>query len=587
MLLALLKDNYINRENNCFSMINDLNSRAEEILYEKEKREFVNCIKINLPPTPENHIKFRKALLETLQELDSINIRSAMNSGTDILGRFYEQFLKYGNGSKEIGIVLTPRHITKFSVDVLNVTNKDKVFDPACGTGGFLVSAFDKVKSEVDEKELDRFKINGIYGIEQDSEVVALALVNMIFRGDGRTNLEEGNCFTTKKFNDLKVSKVLMNPPFALKKGDERESKFIDFALEKLEKNGYLFAIVPISVMCEQSGIFWRKDLLEKNTILSVITLPEELFYPVSVGTVAIFIKKGIPHNFNEQKVYFARTIKDGFRKKKGKRVQDNKEINQLNEIHDELKAFLVNQNLKFENVPEFKKICLLNKDDGNYELIPEFYLDNKTPKQEEIENEIDQMVRSSFCYLVQNKKIYKSTQNNIINYSKKINPKKFASLPVIFNNNSLHGLCVIEKKTALPQNILDKGETPYVTTSSLNNGVSGFYDIEPNSLSKCITVALNGSVGETFFQFEDFVTSSDNVVLRLKSFYNPYLLFYIAVMIKRHQWRYNYYRKLTMQKLTKMEIQVPIVDDDIDYLYIEQIVKNSYGYGEIEKFII
>lgn len=91
-----------------------------------------------MPPTPDNHIKFRKALLETMQELDSINIRSAMNSGTDILGRFYEQFLKYGNGSKEIGIVLTPRHITKFAVEVLNITSKDKVLDPACGSGGFL-----------------------------------------------------------------------------------------------------------------------------------------------------------------------------------------------------------------------------------------------------------------------------------------------------------------------------------------------------------------------------------------------------------------------------------------------------------------
>ena len=241
ILLALLKDAPINRDNECFTLIGELNLRAEGILAKKNKRDFKNCISITMPPTPDNHIKFRGALLKTIQELDSINIKSAMNSGTDILGRFYEQFLKYGNGSKEIGIVLTPRHITNFAVDVLDVSDKDKVLDPACGTGGFLVSSFNKVKSKVGKEELEKFKKEGIYGIEQDSEVLALALVNMIFRGDGKTNIEEGNCFTTEKFNKLKVSKVLMNPPFALKRGDEKEYKFIDFGLEKIEKGGYFF----------------------------------------------------------------------------------------------------------------------------------------------------------------------------------------------------------------------------------------------------------------------------------------------------------------------------------------------------------
>lgn len=301
MLLALLKDSYINCENNYFSMINELNSRAEEILHKKDKREFIHCIKISVPPTPDNHIKFRKALLETMQGLDSINIRSAMNSGTDILGRFYEQFLKYGNGSKEMGIVLTPKYITKFAVEVLNITSKDKILDPTCGTGGFLVSAFDKVKNEVEKEGLEKFKVEGIYGIEQDSEVLALALVNMIFRGDGRTNLEEGNCFTTNKFQDLKVSKVLMNPLFALKKGDEKEYKFIDFVLDKIEKGGYLFVIVPSPIMFKGGGcLTWRKSMLENNTLKAVIKLLDDLFYPVSVCTSVIIIQKGVEYKEND-----------------------------------------------------------------------------------------------------------------------------------------------------------------------------------------------------------------------------------------------------------------------------------------------
>ena len=198
-----------------------------------------------------------------------------------------------------------------------------------------------------------------------------------------------------------------MNPPFALKKGDEKERHFINYALSQMQDSGILFALIPISVMVEGgAGKNWRKELLEKNSLLSVITFPEDLFYPVSVGTIGIFIKKGTPHNFDNQNIYFARWVTDGFRKKKWKRVTDEKERNQINEIKEELKTFLINQNLKFQNVPEFKQICKLDKEDTNYELVPEIYIDNKIPSQEEIETGIDQMIRDSVGFLIKNHKI-------------------------------------------------------------------------------------------------------------------------------------------------------------------------------------
>jgi type I restriction-modification system DNA methylase subunit len=198
-----------------------------------------------------------------------------------------------------------------------------------------------------------------------------------------------------------------MNPPFALKKGDEKERDFIDYALSQMRDGGVLFAIVPISVMVEgKKGTEWRKALLEKNSILSVITLPEELFYPVSVGTVGIFIKKGIPHNIKEQKVYFARATTDGFRKKKGKRVRDKREHNILSEIHEELKIFIINQNIKVDNIPEIKTVCTLEDIDTHYEIVPESYIDSKIPTFEEIEDGIEQMIRESVGYLIKSRKI-------------------------------------------------------------------------------------------------------------------------------------------------------------------------------------
>jgi hypothetical protein len=147
--------------------------------------------------------------------------------------------------------------------------------------------------------------------------------------------------------------------------------------------------------------------------------------------------------------------------------------------------------------------------------------------------------------------------------------------------------ICTINKKTALPQNQLEIGSTPYVTTSSKNNGVSNYMDEEPNFKGRCLTVALNGSVGETFFQLDDFITSGDNAVLTLIDDYNPYLLIYIAVMIKNHQWRYNYYRKLNLAKLKKMQIPLPYKNNKIDLDYIENIVNNSYGFEELKKYVI
>lgn len=601
LVLSLAQNNSINlREEDTTTLVENVNAYIKKKLRDVEKDNFFDFIKLELPPTKENHIKYRSAIIETIKELSTLDIQNAMSSGKDILGEFYEKFLKYGNGAKEIGIVLTPRHITEFSVDVIGVTSNDYIFDPTCGTGGFLVAGFDYIKSFSNNEQINNFKNNHIFGIEQDDEVVALALVNMIFRGDGRNNMKEGNCFQNnieQKIVDgektgefLKrsgkspkkpiITKVLMNPPFALKKGDEKERDFIDYALSQMQDGGILFAIVPISVFVEgKSGTSWRKQLLENNTLLSVITLPEELFYPVAVGTVGVFIKKGNKHDYENQNVYFARAVTDGYRKKKGKRIKSRKERNQLKEIHNELKLFLIDQTIKVENIPEFKKVCKIDKTIPNLELVPEIYLDSKIPNEKEIEQGVEQMIRNSVSYLIKNGKIGKSkTIENKINTIKMVN--------VLYNTKTKKGLCLVQKATALPQNALEKGNIPYITTSSLNNGASGFYDIEPIFQSRCLTLALNGSVGEVFFQFEDFVTSGDNAVLTLKDGYNPYLLFYIATMIRNHKWRYNYYRKLNLTKLSRMKIPIPYKDEKIDMEYIVNIVKKSYGYKEISKFL-
>ena len=404
------------------TLVKNINNLIEQKLTEVKKPNFYSFINLEVPPSQENHIKYRQAIVDTLKELQTLDIKNAMASGNDILGKFYENFLKYGNGAKEIGIVLTPRHITEFAVDVIDVKHNDYVLDPCCGTGGFLVSAFDYVKKTSNKNQIDKFKNYNLFGVEQDDEVVALALVNMIFRGDGRNNMSEGNCFQknimktekggaeTGKYEKREgkentnpiITKVLMNPPFALKKGDEKESHFIDYALSQMQDGGVLFSITPISVMVESSGKNWRDELLKHNTLLSVVTFPEDLFNPsASVGTIGVFIKKGIPHDFDKQKVYFARAVKDGFKMKKGKRIKNAKVPDIISEVKGELKAFLINQNLPFKDVPELKTICTLNKQDKDIELVPEEYIESKIPTPKEIEDGVEEMIREVVAFKI------------------------------------------------------------------------------------------------------------------------------------------------------------------------------------------
>ena len=419
LLLALVDDTLPNVDANPTVLIKEINARAEEVLRRNGKVNFFQSVQLSLPPSPDNHVKFRRALVNTIQALMHLNIRSTMFSGTDLLGKFYEVFLKYGNGAKEIGIVLTPRHITRFAVQVVDVEQHDIVCDPTCGTGGFLISALDHVKAiykTPTSPQVDVFKRHRLFGIEQDPIVTALAIVNMIFRNDGKNHITEGNCFSKylktsmqngqssakvdshqPKKGEEGATKVLMNPPFALQRSDEKEYRFVQRGLDLLQDGGLLFSVLPISTMFASGKVReWRANrLLKENTLLSVVTFPPELFYPIGVHTLGIVIKKGIPHP-EKQPVLWMRAIHDGYIKVKGKRVLSPSEPNDLDSVTSIARAFTHDTSLHVENNPGFIKAGPINFDDPLLELVPEAYLDAKEPTMEEISASAEQLVRET-----------------------------------------------------------------------------------------------------------------------------------------------------------------------------------------------
>ena len=422
ILLALSKRPMIDLDQEPIELVSAINTRVDLVLKKEGKQEFSRFIHIDIPSSEDSHNKLKIAITKSVQILLGLNIYSAMQSGKDILGKFYEVFLKYGNGAKEIGIVLTPRHITRFAAHVMDIDCNDLVLDPTCGTGGFLVAAFDQVKRKR-SKDFEQFKKHGLYGIEQQDAIIALSIVNMIFRGDGKNNMIEGDCFTKwlntftintttsttiraeyenhdRKERIPPISKVLMNPPFPKKKTDTKEFQFIDHALKQMQDGGLLFSILPYACMIKR-GIYktWRSNLIEENTLLSVITLPPELFYPVNVRTVGIFIRKGIPQQ--NSKILWLRATSDGFRLKKGKRLPHPKERDDLEKIQTCLKNFLKDSKIPVSSIPKLQKASVLDKDDLDLEFCPETYLENEIKDPNTLNHEIEQLIRENIAFRI------------------------------------------------------------------------------------------------------------------------------------------------------------------------------------------
>ena len=424
LLLACVSDTSPNiNESRPDILIRDINARVQSILRDQGKSEFADYINIALPSTPDNHVKLRQALVDTLQELNNLNIRSAINSGADWLGAFYEVFLKYASWAQDLGIVLTPRHLTRWAAEVLDIQANDIVYDPTCGTGGFLVAAFDYVKHQSSAEQLERFKQYSVFGIEQDDGVAALAVVNMIFRGDGKNNVQEGNCFAkelaatsekgtpTAKYvaspaPSKAVTKVMMNPPFALKRSDEKEFHFVNQALAQMQLGGKLFSILPYSVMVKP-GVYqtWRQHtLLAEHTLLSVVTFPPDVFYPVGVTAVGVFIRSGVPHPAG-QNVLWVRAITDGLTISKRKRLPNSRTGNKLQESKDIIRAFLNNPAHPVEDVQMYQKACPIDFGDPLLELVPENYLDQALPSPEDIQLGVEQVVRDAVAFIIRSGK--------------------------------------------------------------------------------------------------------------------------------------------------------------------------------------
>lgn len=248
----------------------------------------------------------------------------------DVVGKFYGEFLKYTGGDKKaLGIVLTPRHVTELFALIANVAPTSRVLDPCAGTGGFLISAMDRMlRLATVEDQRREIKAHNLIGIEQQPHMYALAASNMILRGDGKANLFQGSCFSESFIRDIRDRKPtvgMINPPYAQGSTDLHELAFVDNMLDMLSEGAMGIAIVPMS--CATSPSTYKDVLLNKHTLEAVMSMPTELFYPVGVVTCIMVFTAQVPHAQSDRKSWFGYWKNDGFVKtKKQGRVDLNGE---------------------------------------------------------------------------------------------------------------------------------------------------------------------------------------------------------------------------------------------------------------------
>jgi len=251
-------------------ILNEPLVREESIKKDEKKTSSVEFFK--------NTISYLQKQVYPLMKLEE--------SGYDILGRFYTEFIRYAASRKEQGLVLTPSHVTDLFCDLADLKVNDVVYDPCCGTGGFLIAAMRKMLGLAgnDDARKKNVRKNQLLGVEIRSDMFTFACSNMMLRGDGKSNIDCGDCFTQDVFDRVEKmhpTVAFLNPPYD--HGTADQLRFVEAALKAVvPQNGRVVAIVQMSCALKNDADTKavRKGLLERNTLKAVISMPDDLFSP-------------------------------------------------------------------------------------------------------------------------------------------------------------------------------------------------------------------------------------------------------------------------------------------------------------------
>jgi type I restriction enzyme M protein len=259
-----------------------------------------------------------------LKEINEFSYEHSEN-----LGNAFEYLLSILGSQGDAGQFRTPRHIIDFIVEVVDPKKNETILDPACGTAGFLISAYKHILKTNKEKPLtpeEKLKLmNNISGYDISPDMVKLALVNMYLHGFPDPKIHEYDSLTSEKRWDETFDVILANPPFMTPKGgivphkrfsiqaSRAEVLFVDYIVEHLTIKGRAGIIVPEGIIFQSNKAYTqlRKKLVEDG-LFAVVSLPSGVFQPYSgVKTSILIFDKELTEG--TKNILFVKIQNDGF----------------------------------------------------------------------------------------------------------------------------------------------------------------------------------------------------------------------------------------------------------------------------------
>ena len=231
------------------------------------------------------------------------------NQDSEQLGDAFEYLLSILGSQKDAGQFRTPRHIIDFMVKVIKPTKNDSILDPACGTAGFLISAFQYIRDTAN-LQLSEFSqvFNNIYGYDITPDMVKIALINLYLHRDTNPHIYEYDTLSNDEKWGEKFNVILANPPFMTPKGGikphskfrlkatKSEVLFCDYILEHLRLNGRAGIVVPEGIIFQSGNVYKQlREMLvmgenNQGNLIAVISLPSGVFKPYSGVKTSILI---------------------------------------------------------------------------------------------------------------------------------------------------------------------------------------------------------------------------------------------------------------------------------------------------------
>ncbi|MYE38084.1 MAG: N-6 DNA methylase [Candidatus Spechtbacteria bacterium SB0662_bin_43] len=489
-----------------------------------------------------------------LKEIDNFTYDHSEN-----LGDAFEYLLSILGSQGDAGQFRTPRHIIDFIVDVVDPKKNETILDPACGTAGFLISAYkhivenndgkDNKTGELTDKETTltpdekQRLVKNVVGYDISPDMVKLSLVNMYLHKFTSPQIFEYDTLTSESRWDDQFDVILANPPFMTPKGGIRPHKrfsvqasrsevlFVDYILEHLNLKGRAGIIVPEGIIFKADKAYksLRKKLIDDG-LVAVVSLPAGVFKPYSgVKTSVLFFDNQVAKTTDE--LLFIKIENDGY------------------ELGDQRRK------IKENDLPEA------------LEVLQQW----KQGKKKE----------SELALWVKKEKIAKSEDYSLVGdrYGE-VKENKKQKYPMV----ELGEVCGFQRGTMITKNMTEEGDVPVIASSKRPS----YYHNQSNRQPPTITISSSGDAGfVNFFEIPIFASDCFTVEPLDKDQINIYFLY--SILKSKQECIYKLQKGVAQKHVYPKDIstiKIPLPPLKIQQQIVEEIEVKQNAINHAQEII-